>query len=51
MNADKDLEERRSWYSVVAAAYNRVRPRYPVDSIDRAIALAQLPPKAKILEN
>lgn len=50
MYANKDLEARRSWYSAVAAAYNRVRPRYPVDLIDRAIALAQLPPKAKILE-
>jgi SAM-dependent methyltransferase len=50
MNADRDLEERRSWYSAAAAAYNRVRPRYPVDLIDRAIALAQIPPKAKILE-
>lgn len=50
MYADQDLEERRSWYSAAAAAYNKVRPRYPVDLIDRAIALAQLPPKAKILE-
>jgi SAM-dependent methyltransferase len=50
MNADKDLEQRRSWYSAAAVAYDRVRPRYPVDLIQRAIALAQLPPPAKILE-
>lgn len=50
MNADKDLEQRKSWYSAVAGAYDRVRPRYPVDSIDRAIASARLPPNAKILE-
>ena len=50
MNADKDLEARRSWYSAAAAAYNRVRPRYPVDLIESAIELAQLGPKAKILE-
>lgn len=50
MNADKDLEARRSWYSAAAAAYDRVRPRYPVDLIESAIDLAQLPPAAKILE-
>ncbi|MEG3844224.1 class I SAM-dependent methyltransferase [Microcoleus sp. herbarium14] len=50
MNADKDLEARRSWYSAAATAYNRVRPRYPVDLIESAIALAGLEPKAKILE-
>lgn len=50
MNADKDLEQRRSWYSAAAAAYNRVRPRYPVDLIDSAIASSRLPPNAKILE-
>jgi SAM-dependent methyltransferase len=50
MDADKELEQRSSWYSAAATAYNRVRPRYPVDLIQRAIELAQLPPKAKILE-
>ncbi|MEG4632792.1 hypothetical protein QUB56_24925 [Microcoleus sp. AR_TQ3_B6] len=50
MDADKELEPRRSWYSAAATAYNRVRPRYPADLIQRAIELAQLPPKAKILE-
>lgn len=50
MNADKDLEARRSWYSAAAAAYDRVRPRYPVDLIENAIELAQLPPQAHLLE-
>jgi SAM-dependent methyltransferase len=48
--AGKDLGARKNWYSSVAEAYNRVRPRYPQAVISRAIQLAQLPPKAKILE-
>ncbi|PZV11447.1 MAG: SAM-dependent methyltransferase [Pseudanabaena sp.] len=48
--AGKDLGERKTWYSSVADAYNRVRPRYPSEIIDRTIQLAQLPPQAKILE-
>jgi ubiquinone/menaquinone biosynthesis C-methylase UbiE len=50
MDADKELEQRRSWYSAVATAYDRVRPRYPVDLIQRAIELAQISPPARILE-
>lgn len=46
----KDLDERKHWYGSVAEAYNRVRPRYPQEIIDRAIKLAQLQPPAKILE-
>lgn len=48
--AGKDLGERKHWYSSVASAYNRVRPRYPQTVIERALEFAQLPPKAKILE-
>ncbi|MEG3848044.1 class I SAM-dependent methyltransferase [Microcoleus sp. herbarium19] len=50
MYADRDLEARRNWYSAAAAAYDRVRPRYPVDSIESAIASSGLSPNAKILE-
>ena len=46
----KDLGERKTWYGSVADAYNRVRPRYPSEIIDRTIQLAQLPPQANILE-
>jgi SAM-dependent methyltransferase len=42
--------ERNSWYSEVADAYNRVRPRYPKELINRVIELAQLPKGAAILE-
>ncbi|OYQ62274.1 SAM-dependent methyltransferase [Pseudanabaena sp. SR411] len=48
--AGKDLGERKHWYSSVATAYNRVRPRYPQTVIERALEFAQLPPQAQILE-
>ncbi len=47
---DKDLDTKKSWYSPVADRYNRVRPRYSQEMITRAIEVAQLPQKAKILE-
>jgi ubiquinone/menaquinone biosynthesis C-methylase UbiE len=44
------LEDRRSWYSSIAEAYDRARPRYSKEIIDRAIQLACLPQNADILE-
>lgn len=44
------LEQRKNWYSPVAEAYNRVRPRYPQALCDRIIELTQLPPSSTILE-
>ncbi len=44
------FEQRKSWYSAVAEAYNQVRPRYPQALITRIIELTQLPPRAVILE-
>jgi SAM-dependent methyltransferase len=46
----QDLEQRKNWYSNVAEAYNKVRPRYPKELINRAVEIAQLPAKAAILE-
>lgn len=46
----KDLQQRKNWYSQVADAYNRVRPRYPTQLIDRTVELAKLPADAIILE-
>jgi ubiquinone/menaquinone biosynthesis C-methylase UbiE len=46
----QDLELRKNWYSPVADAYNKVRPRYPQNIINSAIEVAQLRPKNKILE-
>ncbi|WP_204106535.1 MULTISPECIES: class I SAM-dependent methyltransferase [Spirulina sp. CCY15215] len=48
--ASQDLEIRKTWYSSVAEAYNRVRPRYPQELCDRAIEVVQLRPDATILE-
>ncbi len=45
-----DLEQARTWYSDVAEAYDRFRPRYPEQLIQRAIAMAQLPAAAALLE-
>ncbi|MTJ09242.1 MULTISPECIES: class I SAM-dependent methyltransferase [unclassified Anabaena] len=46
----QDLETRKNWYSHVAEAYNRLRPGYSPEIIDGAVKIAQLPPKATILE-
>jgi SAM-dependent methyltransferase len=46
----QDLEQQKSWYSAVADAYNRVRPRYPKELIGRVVELAQLQNDAIILE-
>ena len=47
---ESTLEERKTWYSNAADAYNRTRPRYPDEIISRVIELAQLPPNPNILE-
>lgn len=44
------LEQRKTWYSSVAEAYNKVRPRYPQQIVDRAIELAGLSKDANLLE-
>ncbi|AOX02630.1 methyltransferase [Moorena producens PAL-8-15-08-1] len=46
----KDLEEKKTWYSSVAEAYDQARPRYPQQLINRAVELAQLPSDGIILE-
>lgn len=48
--SSRDLETRKTWYSNVAEAYNRARPRYPQELCDRAIEVTQLQPNATILE-
>ncbi len=44
------VEERKSWYSQVADAYNRARPRYSMQLVSRAVELAQLDRDAIFLE-
>lgn len=48
--AGKDLAQRKRWYSPAAAAYDRVRPRYPRALIQRVAELAHLAPDSRILE-
>ncbi len=48
--ASHTIEQKKHWYSEVANAYNRVRPRYPQLLIDRAVELTQLPARSAILE-
>jgi len=50
-NADSyTVEERKSWYSQVADAYNRARPRYSMQLVSRAVELAQVHRDAILLE-
>ena len=46
----QDLSQKKQWYSPVADAYNKVRPRYPDNLIHRVLELSKLPSKATILE-
>lgn len=46
----QDLEQKKTWYSPSADAYNKVRPRYPKQIIERVVELAQLSSNASILE-
>ena len=46
----KDIEEKKTWYSSVAHAYNKTRPGYSKKLIQRILSLAQLPQNAKVLE-
>jgi protein-L-isoaspartate O-methyltransferase len=48
--ASKDLEQRKSWYSPAAKAYNSTRPKYPSALVDKAIKVAQLSSSSRILE-
>ena len=48
--ANKDLEQRRIWYSPAAEAYNKARPHYPKALIERVIELSKLANGATILE-
>lgn len=40
--ANKDLEQRRTWYSPAAEAYNKVRPHYPKALVNRVVELGRL---------
>jgi SAM-dependent methyltransferase len=46
----KNLEQRRTWYSPAAEAYQQVRPRYPQALIDRVVEITQLSAASTLLE-
>ncbi len=48
--SSKELGQRKTWYSAVAEAYDRFRPRYSDRLLQRVIELAELPVGARILE-
>ncbi|MEM6403078.1 MAG: methyltransferase domain-containing protein [Cyanobacteria bacterium P01_D01_bin.116] len=47
---DYSLEQRKNWYSKVADAYNRTRPRYPQELIHNTLELAKISKNTNILE-
>ncbi|MGB3508892.1 MAG: class I SAM-dependent methyltransferase [Microcoleaceae cyanobacterium] len=47
---DFNLEQKSNWYSKIADAYDKTRPRYPQQLVNRAVEIAQLSPDANILE-
>jgi SAM-dependent methyltransferase len=48
--SNTSLKQRKTWYSPAAEAYNKARPRYPQQLIQRAVELTQLQDNANILE-
>jgi SAM-dependent methyltransferase len=45
-----DPAQRKSWYGSVAQTYDRVRPKYSPEFLDRAVEVARIPSDGKILE-
>jgi protein-L-isoaspartate O-methyltransferase len=48
--SNRDLEQRKVWYSPVVEAYDRGRPHYPQELIARSVEVARLTSDSKILE-
>ncbi len=46
----RDLQQRKNWYSAVAENYNKIRPLYPQELINRVVELTQLSSDSTILE-
>ncbi len=45
-----DEEQRKNWYGSVTETYDRVRPKYPQELVDRAVQLAGVPKNGDVLE-
>jgi protein-L-isoaspartate O-methyltransferase len=48
--SSKDLEQRKSWYSPSAAAYNSTRPKHPSEHIGKVVNAARLSHSSRSLE-
>jgi SAM-dependent methyltransferase len=48
--SERNLGQRKNWYSSAAEAYNKVRPHYPQELIRQVIEITQLSSSSKILE-
>lgn len=48
--ANKDLEQRKRWYSPAAKAYGATRPGYPAELIRRAVKASGISDSSRILE-
>jgi SAM-dependent methyltransferase len=48
--SNRNLEQRKNWYSPAVKAYNQARPRYPQELIRQVVEITQLSFKSKILE-
>jgi protein-L-isoaspartate O-methyltransferase len=48
--ASKDLQQRKTWYSPAAEAYNSTRPKYPDELVGKAVNAAQLSSSSRVLE-
>ena len=48
--SERNLEQRKNWYSPAAEAYNKARPQYPQTLIRQVIEITQLSSSSKILE-
>lgn len=48
--SERNLEQRKNWYSPAAEAYNKARPHYPQELIRQVVEIAQLSSSSKILE-
>lgn len=45
-----DSEQRKIWYGAVAQTYDRVRPKYDREFLDRVVEVAEIPIEGNILE-
>ncbi len=45
-----DSEQRKIWYGAVAETYDRVRPKYAREFLDRVVEVAEIPIEGNILE-